>query len=464
MRITLEEIIERHKKSNPNTDYDYGKTVLGQTLHDKVIITCPIHGDFIQAPHEHMKGQGCPKCAIERNKQMRITEIDSLIEQSKIKFKNKFSYEKTRNTYKNVKSKCTFHCNECDIDFEVSFHYHLRTKDGCCPKCREKIKNFYKEKRKLKQKEIQEKKDRIKVRREAEIKVKEERIKQLQIERKQREIEKQRIKEEKRIKREERNSPENLYRYFINRARELGINKKYDLSYITNYENAQTKIPVYCHKKDEFGREHGIFMVKPTSLLQGSGCPKCSNKHTFSGEELLMKFRMMYGDNYDYGNLDDKKSKDKIDIFCKKCNKWFKQVLATHLNNHGCPYCQRSRFEVLIENSLNSRNIEHEYQKRFEWLGLQSIDFYISSLNIGIECQGSQHFIPSPKFGGEEQLKINIERDKRKKQLCKENNLQLIYYLNKKYNSYMEEDDIYFNKKEDILKYIQSKLDNIIEK
>ena len=46
----------------------------------------------------------------------------------------------------------------------------------------------------------------------------------------------------------------------------------------------------------------------------------------------------------------------------------------------------------------------------------------------------------------------------------KENNLQLIYYLDKKYNSYMEEDDIYFNKKEDILKYIQLKLDNIIEK
>lgn len=39
MRITLEEIIERHKKSNPNTAYDYDKTVLGQTLHDKVILT-----------------------------------------------------------------------------------------------------------------------------------------------------------------------------------------------------------------------------------------------------------------------------------------------------------------------------------------------------------------------------------------------------------------------------------------
>ena len=31
MRITLEEIIERHKKSNPNTAYDYGKTVLGHS-------------------------------------------------------------------------------------------------------------------------------------------------------------------------------------------------------------------------------------------------------------------------------------------------------------------------------------------------------------------------------------------------------------------------------------------------
>ena len=43
-----------------------------------------------------------------------------------------------------------------------------------------------------------------------------------------------------------------------------------------------------------------------------------------------------------------------------------------------------------------------------------------------------------------------------------ENGVELIYFLNKKYNSYMKEDDIYFNKKEDVLKYIQSKFDNII--
>lgn len=463
MRITLEEMIKRHKENNSNSDYIYIKTILGKTLHDKVVITCKEHGDFLQAPHEHMKGQGCPKCAIEKNRQMRITEVDDLIELSKIKFKNKFSYEKTRKTYKNVKSKCSFHCNECNIDFEVSFQHHLRTKDGCCFECRKKVKNFFKEKKKLKQKEIQEKRDKIKVRNEAEKKAKEERRKQLQIEREQREIEKARIKEENRRKREERISPEGLFEYFKKRVKELGIDKKYDLSYITDYVNAQTKIPVYCHEKDEFGREHGIFMTKPTTLLHGCGCPKCANKYSYTADELLMKFRKMYGNSYDYGDLNNKQSKDKIDVFCKKCDRWFKQVLVTHLNNHGCPYCQRSRLEVMIENTLNKGNIVYNYQKRFEWLGLQSIDFYIPSLNIGIECQGSQHFTPSPKFGGEEQLKVNIERDKRKKQLCKENNLQLIYFLDKKYNSYMNEEDIYFNKKEDLLNFLQKRLENLSE-
>lgn len=29
----------------------------------KVIITCPIHGDFLQTPDDHLKGRGCPGCA-----------------------------------------------------------------------------------------------------------------------------------------------------------------------------------------------------------------------------------------------------------------------------------------------------------------------------------------------------------------------------------------------------------------
>lgn len=43
-----------------------------------------------------------------------------------------------------------------------------------------------------------------------------------------------------------------------------------------------------------------------------------------------------------------------------------------------------------------------------------------------IEYDGEQHFKPVEIWGGEEKLKIQQERDKRKNQWCKENNVRLI--------------------------------------
>ena len=42
--------------------YNYSK-VNYTTAHEKVCIICPEHGEFWQTPHNHLKGQGCPKCA-----------------------------------------------------------------------------------------------------------------------------------------------------------------------------------------------------------------------------------------------------------------------------------------------------------------------------------------------------------------------------------------------------------------
>lgn len=42
--------------------YTYGKSIYVGT-DDKVIITCPEHGDFEQRPHSHLQGQGCPICS-----------------------------------------------------------------------------------------------------------------------------------------------------------------------------------------------------------------------------------------------------------------------------------------------------------------------------------------------------------------------------------------------------------------
>jgi len=44
--------------------YDYSK-VYYTGAHDKVTITCPVHGDFQQRAYHHLAGHGCPECARE---------------------------------------------------------------------------------------------------------------------------------------------------------------------------------------------------------------------------------------------------------------------------------------------------------------------------------------------------------------------------------------------------------------
>jgi protein-arginine kinase activator protein McsA len=44
-----------------NNKYDYSKTNYTTGI-IKVIIICPIHGEFKQDPYNHLQGKGCPKC------------------------------------------------------------------------------------------------------------------------------------------------------------------------------------------------------------------------------------------------------------------------------------------------------------------------------------------------------------------------------------------------------------------
>ena len=58
------------------------------------------------------------------------------------------------------------------------------------------------------------------------------------------------------------------------------------------------------------------------------------------------------------------------------------------------------------------------------------LDFYIDSLKIAIECQGIQHFQLCEFFKYTEEP---FERDKRKKELCNEHGIEVIYFSDTKY-------------------------------
>ena len=84
---------------------------------------------------------------------------------------------------------------------------------------------------------------------------------------------------------------------------------------------------------------------------------------------------------------------------------------------------------------LDDVGITYDYQKRFDWLGRQSLDFYLPNYKVGIECQGEQHFFPID-FAGKgvewacKKFDKLIKRDKRKKKLCEENGVKLLYFGN----------------------------------
>ena len=54
--VILNEANEIHKYK-----YNYSK-VQFNNLHDKVVIICPIHGEFLQEAQSHLQGCRCPKC------------------------------------------------------------------------------------------------------------------------------------------------------------------------------------------------------------------------------------------------------------------------------------------------------------------------------------------------------------------------------------------------------------------
>ena len=96
-RCTLKEFIEKANIVHKNK-YDYSKTKYVDS-HTPVIIICPIHKEFIQAPHKHLVGHGCPKCA---KNGIKYDEND-LIEKFNLVHKNKYDYSNVE--YKNSHTK-----------------------------------------------------------------------------------------------------------------------------------------------------------------------------------------------------------------------------------------------------------------------------------------------------------------------------------------------------------------------
>lgn len=135
-KLTTEQFIERAKQIHNNT-YQYGKTIY-KSAKKNVTITCPIHGDFEQAPDNHLHGQGCPICRYIKSSKAARKPQSKFIEEAKQVHGDRYDYSKV--DYRNNRTKVCIICHKKDKngnehgEFWQTPYKHILRKQGC-PRC-----------------------------------------------------------------------------------------------------------------------------------------------------------------------------------------------------------------------------------------------------------------------------------------------------------------------------------------
>jgi hypothetical protein len=129
---TTEEFIQE-SKAIFGDKYDYSK-VEYKTTHIKVILICPIHGDFVVAPAEHIsKVRGCQKCRqFEKINNVLSSTKNDFIRKTNEMYNGRYTYDLSN--YVNANSKIMAHCS-LHGDFEITATKHISKANKCCTQC-----------------------------------------------------------------------------------------------------------------------------------------------------------------------------------------------------------------------------------------------------------------------------------------------------------------------------------------
>jgi len=448
LREHLQEINEMKKMTTPEfiekvkviygDKYDYSEVDYNGSSKNVEII-CKIHGPFFKSPANHLKGQGCPICGLkERNKKL-SSNTEDFIDNSKKIHGEKYNYSKVK--YKNSTTKVEIICPEHGPFLQLPPSHLV---GNGCDKCARQVQS---QRQKLSQQEF--------------------------------------ISRLKKIHGEKYGFDKSIYtgrdgstiiscplhgdvEDKINGVLEgegcpLCAGKRrtndqiksmiqnihgdlYDLSKV-KFKNNETPITLVC-------QTHGDFQVKPESIFyQSTGCQKC-NGHNLSNEEWIERAKNVHHNKYTYDKFNYINAITKTIVTCTKHGD-FSITPNDHINSgNGCPNCNESRGEKLIDVLLTNNKIKSIRQYKFidctnKLKGSSCrklpFDFYVPNKNTCIEYDGRGHFEPIGAWGGDESFQKRKKLDKIKNKYCEENGIKLIRIP-------------YTMKKEDIEPYILKEL------
>lgn len=374
----------------------------------KVSITCPIHGDFNQTPHDHLSGHGCTKCKNDKAK----LSLEEFISRARSCHSIDYDYSFVRiDNYDNpVKIICPTHG-----EFEQTPRVHLSGSD--CHKCsEEKMYKVYAE-------DINKnlKNTNVKMIDSSASNMSEESNFLCSKHGKFRTTIRRALSSEssgcKECKKE---NVSVSFDEFVERSKLIHGNK---YKYIEEDFYLNKSINVICPI-------HGEFKTYKYNHLNGSGCPKCSAINAGLRSRLTQKEFIDRASSFnpllkfEYGCY-TKNSEEAV--FTCSVHGEQRRKAQDILQGHGCRTCLTNRPEQEILNEIRSvyqgEIIAHSRPK---FMNGMELDFYMPEKNLAIEFNGTvfHHSSKNTILSGVKPKPYNYHY--KKWLLCKENGINLI--------------------------------------
>lgn len=186
---------------------------------------------------------------------------------------------------------------------------------------------------------------------------------------------------------------------FIEESKKIHGNK-YDYSKV-EYKNNRTKVCIVCSK-------HGEFWQTPKQHLRGQGCPECGKFITsknktrikprgkkYTKEEFITKLKEIYGETYDYSNVEYINRDSKIKLVCKKHGDFIKSATDLINKKTGCPFCNREKNAE--KNRLGKNKFIEKANNIFHGLYKYDNVVYVNnSTKVEIGCKKHGYFLCTP--------------------------------------------------------------------
>ncbi len=381
--------------------YDYSKVELCST-HQEVIIICPQHGEFRQAPVKHQAGQGCKKC-----NSGEVWDGDDFIRKATQAHASRYDY--TEVVYVRSGEPVRINCKTCNKTFLQRPNAHLR--GAGCPYCAGKMKwsddafrEFLCEAHNgeiISLEEYSSTGAPIRVRHICghEWTTTANRV----------------VTQRKGCKRcaddRQRMTEDEFTRRLVERHNA-------EIVALDKYSQSKRRIRV---KHLKCGKE---WLVEPRVVLR-CGCHDCANRK--SDMEFRAELKKVH-----WGEIEAiepyQTGRHSILVRHKCGQEWRVNPVDLVAKGTGCPWCASSRSNREITRILSLNNITFSAEVRFDTCRDKiqlPFDFCLSDHNVLIEYDGEQHFQAIDYWGGEAGLADRKKKDQIKNRWATENRFRL---------------------------------------